>query len=73
MKHLILKIIKLYQKSFSKVWSRINPGYGCRFYPSCSEYCIESIEKYGIIKGLFKGARRVLRCNPFNKGGIDLC
>lgn len=73
MEYLVLKIIKLYQKSFSRVWSGINPKYGCRFYPSCSEYCIKSVKKHGVIKGLLKGAGRILRCNPFNGGGIDLC
>lgn len=72
MKHLILKIIKIYQKSFSRAWGRINPRYGCRFHPSCSEYCIKSIEKYGVVKGLLKSVGRILRCNPFNSGGIDL-
>jgi len=55
------------------IWGRINPRCGCRFYPSCSEYCIKSIEKYGVVKGLLKGVGRILRCNPFNGGGIDLC
>ena len=43
----------------------------CRFYPSCSEYAIEAIEKHGVFFGLFKGLKRILRCHPFSKGGYD--
>jgi len=43
----------------------------CRFYPSCSEYAIESVEKYGVLQGAVKGLWRILRCNPFSKGGPD--
>ncbi|MFR8644648.1 MAG: membrane protein insertion efficiency factor YidD [Monoglobus pectinilyticus] len=43
----------------------------CRFYPTCSQYAIMAVEKYGLIKGLFMAVWRVLRCNPMNKGGID--
>ncbi len=51
----------------------ISPGLGkhCRFYPSCSEYTKIAIEKYGVIKGIFLGLKRVLRCNPLNSGGLD--
>ncbi|MEW6381331.1 MAG: membrane protein insertion efficiency factor YidD [bacterium] len=43
----------------------------CRFYPSCSQYAVESIQKYGLWIGLGKSVSRVLRCNPWNKGGYD--
>jgi putative membrane protein insertion efficiency factor len=43
----------------------------CRFYPTCSQYTKEAVERYGIMKGLFKGVYRILRCNPFSKGGYD--
>ena len=43
----------------------------CRFVPSCSEYCIEAIRKKGALVGVLKGAYRILRCNPFSKGGYD--
>ncbi|MEA3293181.1 MAG: membrane protein insertion efficiency factor YidD [Patescibacteria group bacterium] len=66
-KQIILKSIKFYQNFFSPLL-----GKHCRFWPTCSEYTIKSIEKYGITKGSFKGFKRVLRCNPFNQGGIDL-
>jgi len=73
MKRAILKIIHLYQRLVSRFWQAINPHYGCRFYPSCSQYYYEAIEKYGTIKGLIKGLKRILRCHPFSRGGIDLC
>lgn len=43
----------------------------CRFYPTCSHYSLEAFQKYGVFKGLYKSAWRILRCNPFNKGGYD--
>jgi len=64
---LILKTIKIYQKFISPIL-----GENCRFYPSCSEYSCQTIKKYGMTKGLMLGFWRVLRCNPWNKGGIDL-
>lgn len=44
----------------------------CRFIPTCSEYCIEAVTRYGVCRGLWKAFRRVLRCHPFHPGGIDL-
>ncbi len=51
----------------------ISPGLRpcCRFTPTCSQYALEAIEKYGACKGLGLAVRRVLRCNPFSKGGYD--
>jgi uncharacterized protein len=43
----------------------------CRFTPSCSLYTLQAIEKHGLLKGSFMGARRVLRCHPFSEGGFD--
>jgi len=43
----------------------------CRFYPTCSQYAIEAVEKYGALKGGFLAVKRILRCNPFSKGGFD--
>ena len=66
MKRIIISIIKKYQKL---------PGrfhYNCKFYPTCSEYTIEAIEKYGTLKGLFLGIKRVFKCNPLSRGGVDL-
>ena len=59
-------LISLYQKHISKFL-----GKKCRFYPTCSEYTKQAIDKYGIIKGTFKGIKRILKCHPFHKGGID--
>lgn len=67
LKSLILKIVRFYQKFVSPAL-----GEHCRFYPSCSEYCYLAIQKYGILKGLFFGMKRILRCHPWNEGGIDL-
>jgi len=67
MKKLIISLIKAYRMFLSPILPN-----SCRFYPTCSEYAILSIEKYGIIKGLIKSFFRILRCNPFSKGGIDL-
>jgi putative membrane protein insertion efficiency factor len=66
-KKLILKIIRFYQIF-------ISPGLGahCRFYPSCSKYSYLSIKKYGAVMGLWRGVKRILRCHPWNSGGIDL-
>jgi len=66
-KKIALAIIKFYQSFVSP-----SLGYNCRFYPSCSSYAARAIKKHGALKGLGKGAWRILRCNPLNKGGVDL-
>ena len=43
----------------------------CRYIPTCSEYALEAVEKYGAVKGTFLATKRILRCNPFHKGGYD--
>jgi hypothetical protein len=58
--------IKLYRKFISPL---LPPS--CRFYPSCSAYALEAIERFGIVKGSLLAAFRILRCNPLCKGGID--
>jgi putative membrane protein insertion efficiency factor len=50
----------------------ISRGYNCRFTPSCSEYSYQAVEKYGVIKGLWLALKRVIKCNPWSKGGMDL-
>jgi putative membrane protein insertion efficiency factor len=66
MRYLFIYLIKLYQKLISPMFPP-----SCRFYPTCSEYSIQAFKKYGVIKGGAKATWRVLRCNPFNKGGYD--
>lgn len=68
MKKLAIIMIKFYQNYISKY---LLPGRRCRFYPTCSQYTLEAIEKYGFLKGGFMGFKRILRCNPFNPGGYD--
>ena len=63
MKKLFLSLIRFYQRGISP-----NTPPRCRFYPTCSHYAYEAIEKYGALKGGWLGFRRLLRCNPFNKG-----
>ncbi len=67
MKKIILKTIKFYQIFISPLF-----GCSCRFYPSCSDYTLETVQKQGAIKGLKKGLLRISRCHPFNKGGVDM-
>ena len=69
MRKLIISLINLYQKDISPVISRKNIH--CKFYPTCSEYTKQAVEKYGVIKGGAKGIIRILKCNPFSKGGYD--
>jgi len=68
MKKLAIIMIKFYQKFISRY---LLPNRCCRFYPTCSQYTLEAIEKYGFLKGGFMGVKRILRCNPFNPGGYD--
>lgn len=71
---LVVLMIKFYQKtlSFDHGLLKVFYPYGfCRFKPSCSQYGVEAIEKYGIIRGGLLTSWRILRCNPWNKGGDD--
>jgi len=73
-KIIILKLIRLYQKTFSPdhgYFSPLHPFGRCKFRPTCSEYAYQAIDKYGCIKGGLKAIWRLLRCNPFSKGGYD--
>ncbi len=69
MKKILIKIINLYQKHIS-LWLE-SKNIKCKFYPTCSEYTKQAIQKYGAVKGIFLGIYRILRCNPFSKGGYD--
>jgi putative membrane protein insertion efficiency factor len=66
MKRAALLAIRLYQLVLSPIL-----GGQCRFYPSCSAYTREAIEKHGLLKGLALGGRRLLKCHPFHPGGVD--
>jgi len=63
---ILIGIVRLYQIFLSPFL-----GANCRFTPSCSAYFIEAVKKYGAVRGSFKGAWRILRCNPWNPGGED--
>lgn len=66
MKKALIAIIKVYKRFLSPALPD-----SCRFYPTCSQYAIDALSKYGVLKGSIKSIYRVLRCNPFNKGGYD--
>jgi uncharacterized protein len=59
-------LIRGYQRSISPVLPA-----SCRFSPSCSQYTLEAVERYGVVRGGWLGARRLVRCHPFNPGGFD--
>ncbi len=65
-KNFVISIVKLYRKYISPLKKPC-----CRFTPTCSQYAIEAFEKYGVLKGLYLSVKRILRCNPFCKGGYD--
>ena len=69
MKKILIFLIEKYQKYISAFLG--SKGIKCKFYPSCSEYTKQSIQKYGSLKGLYLGIKRIFRCNPFSKGGYD--
>ena len=66
MKRVLLSLIRFYRRD-------VSPGRPpcCRFIPTCSAYALEAVEKYGAVKGSWLAAKRILRCNPFHKGGYD--
>lgn len=66
MKKILIKMVHFYQKGISPFFPP-----SCRYYPSCSNYMIQAIEKHGAFKGILMGTARLLRCNPFVKGGRD--
>lgn len=66
MKKLVVSILRFYKKFISPALPD-----RCRFYPTCSEYAVTAVEKYGVLKGSIKSIYRIIRCNPFNKGGYD--
>jgi len=59
-------LIRVYQQ----VWSPMRPQ-TCRFYPSCSAYAVTALQRFGLLRGSWLAARRLLRCHPWNPGGVD--
>ncbi len=66
MKKIFIQLIRVYQIIISPIFGKC-----CRFYPSCSDYTIEAIKKYGVIKGLYLFLKRIIKCHPFHPGGHD--
>ena len=66
MKTLLLGLLRLYQYALRPLL-----GANCRFYPSCSDYAREAIERHGAVRGVWLAARRVGRCHPYHAGGYD--
>jgi len=66
MRKLIVAILRLYKLLLSPLLPS-----ACRYYPSCSEYMRQAVEKHGVTRGLWMGAKRLLRCHPFHAGGLD--
>ena len=66
MKKILIALVRFYQKYLSGLKHT-----HCRYIPTCSQYAVEALEKYGALKGSFLAIWRILRCNPFSKGGFD--
>ena len=66
MKKLLISLVRFYRRAISPLF----PGC-CRYIPTCSEYAVEAVEKYGAAKGGLLALRRLMRCHPFHKGGYD--
>ncbi|MCJ7665617.1 MAG: membrane protein insertion efficiency factor YidD [Actinobacteria bacterium] len=66
MKIIIIFFIRIYKRFISPILPD-----SCRFYPSCSQYALNAVKKYGALKGGMLTVYRIIRCNPFNKGGYD--
>lgn len=66
MKKLLIGLVNLYQRT------PLHSHYRCRFVPTCSEYMKISIDRFGVFKGVYLGIKRILRCHPFGRSGIDM-
>ncbi|NMA34535.1 MAG: membrane protein insertion efficiency factor YidD [Clostridiaceae bacterium] len=64
---LFIALIRSYQKYISPL--KLNRS--CRFYPTCSQYAIDALSRYGVLKGSYLAVRRILKCHPFHPGGYD--
>lgn len=73
-RYITVSLIRVYQKTISfdhGLFRHYYPNGFCRYYPSCSEYAVQAVEKRGMMMGTVLVIRRLVRCNPFSKGGID--
>lgn len=70
MSHLLRRVAVLPIRGYQRVISPLL-GPRCRYYPTCSEYAVQAVERFGILRGLVLATWRVLRCNPFSHGGVD--
>ncbi len=70
---ILVVLIRAYQVALAplKAFLPIGQTACCRFYPSCSEYCLEAVQRHGAARGLWLGLKRFLRCHPFCEGGFD--
>ncbi|MEW8028808.1 MAG: membrane protein insertion efficiency factor YidD [Candidatus Thiodiazotropha sp.] len=66
MRRIVISLIRLYQTILSPF-----VGQHCRFYPSCSSYALEALEKHGTVRGLLLSIKRISRCHPWHEGGVD--
>ncbi|HEY8348755.1 MAG TPA: membrane protein insertion efficiency factor YidD [Clostridiales bacterium] len=66
-KKLLIAMIRFYQRYLSP----LKPKGSCRFYPTCSQYAIDALSRYGVLKGSYLAVRRILKCHPFHPGGYD--
>ena len=69
MSKLLILLINFYKKHIALFLKK--NGVECKYYPTCSEYSLEAIRKYGALKGSFLSIKRIIKCNPFSKGGYD--
>ncbi len=66
MKHVLIALVRFYQYAISPLVGR-----RCRYFPTCSEYTVDAIRKYGALKGGWLGLKRIFRCHPWHPGGYD--
>ncbi len=67
MTKMLIGLIRLYQMTLSRLL-----GNCCRFYPSCSTYAIEALQRHGLLKGMWLSVKRIVKCHPLHPGGVDL-
>lgn len=66
MRKLIVAFLRLYKWALSPLLPS-----ACRYYPTCSDYMRQAVEKYGVVRGVWMGIKRIARCHPFHQGGLD--